>query len=280
MHRSLLMDRDSLQLLHDPDALAAHVTDVLLDQTRRADEQPPGDAGLVSSAVLFLLQDPPQCAPEEGPRLVLNERSRNVPQPGDLCCPGGGMDRWDPWLARGVDAPGMILRRWPYRPLLSPPARQALARLIATALREGFEEMRLLPRGVSFLGLLPSQRLRLLRRAIRPVVARLERPQHFRPNWEVAAIVSIPLRHLLDPSRYARYRVRFASEHVVSERLREDFLCYRVREGQVLWGATLRITTLFLERVFGFSVPPVQGLPLVEATLDATYLTGQRRPSR
>jgi hypothetical protein len=107
------------------------------------------------------------------------------------------------------------------------------------------------------------------------VVARLSRPQVFKPNWEVEAIVSIPLRHLLDPARYARYRVRFEGNPEANERLKQDFMCFRHGE-RVLWGATYRITTRFLEAVFDFS-PPTENLPIVKGSLSETYLTGQRR---
>jgi len=277
------------RLLSQPSVLADHVADVLFPQTAQAhDELRRHGTSWTASAVLFLLHDPPSCAPEEGPSLVLNKRSLNVPQPGDLCCPGGGISRrWDPLIARALDtryvSPGLQpLRRWSHLDLLerSDPNRRAIALLLATALREGFEEMRLLPLGVSFVGLLPTQRLRLLRRAIHPVVARLDRPQRFRTNWEVDSVVSIPLRFLLDPTRYARYRVRFEDNPKANERMREDFICFRHEHDgktEILWGATYRITATFLESVFDFTPPPPASLPLVHATLDAAYLTGQKR---
>jgi hypothetical protein len=269
-------DSERQRLIQCPDALAAHISDVLVEGSRRVREQGGEDGeAWVSSAVLFLLRDPPRCAREEGPSLVLNKRSERVPQPGDLCCPGGGRDPWDPWLAKLAALPGMPLHRWPPWRSLDRAQRREISILTATAMREGFEEMRLLPKGVTFLGLLPPQRLYMLHRAIHPVVARLSRPQVFKPNWEVEAIVSIPLRHLLDPARYARYRVRFEGNPEANERLKQDFMCFRHGE-RVLWGATYRITTRFLEAVFDFS-PPTENLPIVKGSLSETYLTGQRR---
>ncbi|HNS96680.1 MAG TPA: CoA pyrophosphatase [Polyangiaceae bacterium] len=262
-------------LLFDPSALAIHIANVLLESTLQTEES--RDEVMSRSAVLFLLQDAPRCAPEEGPRLVLTRRSKNVPQSGDLCCPGGGMENVDRWLAKLVDAPGLMLRHWPHHEKLPSRTRHAVATLVATALREGFEEMGIRPWNVRLLGLLPPQSLRMFRRAIQPVVVSLVGHPHFRPNWEVADIIAIPLRHLLDPSRYARYRLRFEGDHPGNERLHEDFLCFRARQGQVLWGATLRITTLFLEKTFNFTVPSLEGLPIVQGVLDDAYLSGAPR---
>ena len=271
-------------LLAQPDALAGDVAERLFEQTvetsRTIDRK---DGSWYASAVLFMLQDPPACAPEQGPSLVLNKRSNLVPQPGDLCCPGGGISsRWDPRLVPLFRIPGSPLARWPR--LCEFPTtrhhRRNLALLLSTALREGFEEMRLLPRNLSFLGLLPRQRLRLMRRAIFPVVVRLHRPQSFRANWEVASVVSIPLRNLLDPGHYARVRVHLEGNSEANEHLRDDFPCLRLQEAgvtEILWGATYRITTVFLERVFQFSPPETSALPLIRATLSPDYLTGRRR---
>jgi hypothetical protein len=152
--------------------------------------------------------------------------------------------------------------------------------LLAAALREGFEEMRIQPWRVSFLGMLPAQRLRLLRRAMHPAVVWMPRRQRFRPNWEVDRVVVAPLAQLLDPGRYARYRVRIDGMPVTPERMRQDFACVQVTvdgHTEVLWGATLRVTLRLLHLVFGFEPPAPASCPLVEGTLDAAYLTGRTR---
>ena len=43
---------------------------------------------------------------------------------------------------------------------------------------------------------------------------------------------------------------------------------------EVLWGATFRITMVFLEIVFGFKPPVMESLPIVHGSLDENYLTG------
>ena len=52
------------------------------------------------SAVLFLLTSF-RADREIGfePCLLLNKRSQHILQPGDLCCPGGGVERRDQWLS-------------------------------------------------------------------------------------------------------------------------------------------------------------------------------------
>ena len=130
-----------------------------------------------------------------GVELVLTRRSARVRQPGDLCCPGGGAE---PLLDRAFGTllrlPGSPFTRWP---LWRRWRREngaggtALGVVLATALRECFEEIRLLPFGVRFLGMLPPQELVIFRRAIYPAVFWVPDRRRFTPNWEVDAMVSI-----------------------------------------------------------------------------------------
>ena len=58
-----------------------------------------------------------------------------------------------------------------------------------------------------------------------------------------------------------------------------DFPCFRHEskdETEVLWGATYRMTTVFLELVFDFYPPELASLPVINGTLDDNYLTGKR----
>ena len=168
----------------------------------------------LSSAVLFLLGEFEQAdgkgIPE--PCLILNKRSQQVRQPGDLCCPGGGIaPTKDALLASLLHLPGFPLRRWPHWLAWRrqcPAQASRLARLLATGLREAFEEMRLNPWMVTFLGPLPPQPLRMFRRVIYPMAVWIPRQQHFTLNWEVASVVRIPLRRLLQTSHYARFRLQ------------------------------------------------------------------------
>jgi 8-oxo-dGTP pyrophosphatase MutT (NUDIX family) len=269
--------------LNNPNHLARHIRAVLKKECLQGNHFA-SDAALSnnSSAVLFLIGNIPSGnADRWEPCLILNRRSKKVPQSGDLCCPGGGIDsRCDPWLGKALRLPFSPLRRcpdWRMMQRRQPQAFRRMSLLLATCLRESFEEMRLNPLQVDFLGPLPPQRLVSFRRMIYPLVCRHRGRPRFRPNWEVDRIVSIPLRALLDPGNYARYRLTFRWNDPGKPDDVMEHLCLRHREGEEtenLWGATFRITMAFLEMVFDFHPPAGEGLPLVEKTLDETYFSG------
>lgn len=148
--------------------------------------------------------------------------------------------------------------------------------MMATAFREGLEEMRLNPLGLEFIGLLPRQDLVLFSRMIYPLVCRLKWPQRFFPNWEVARIVPIPIRHLLDPARYAQYRLTVDIPRANPEIKRMPCFLHQHREGtDIFWGATLRMAMQFLEIVYRFIPPTGDTLPVVTGRLTREYLTGR-----
>ena len=273
----------SQRLLSDIPALLDHIRDVLQSQagstaplTRRSVHS--GQA----SAVLFLLGCgcPPTPEVVGEPCLILNKRSAKVRQPGDLCCPGGSIAPvLDPLLARLLYLPGSPLRRWEnwslWRKQHSRRFRE-LALLFATGLRESVEEMRLNPLGVKLLGPLRPENLVMFQRMIYPLACWVSSQRNFFPNWEVERIVFIPIRDLLDPSRYVRYRLRIdvpaASARVNGVR---DFPCFlhrRSGRAERLWGATFRITMQFLDTVFGFHPPQIESLPMVEGQIGENYI--------
>ncbi len=218
------------------------------------------------------------------PCLILNKRSLKVRQPGDLCFPGGSVTpRLDSPLAKLFSLPLTSLGRWKYWPQWKhahPQSARFLALFWATGLRESFEEMRLNPFGVRFLGPLPPQSLVMFQRVIYPMVAWVQRQKRFFPNWEVDKIVYIPLRDLLNPANYRRYRLCIQTRaNEQSSNLGWDYPCFHFQtdsDKEILWGATYRITTIFMEYVFGFKPPGLETLPVVEGSLDQTYLTGQK----
>ncbi len=216
------------------------------------------------------------------PCLILNKRSQRVRQPGDICCPGGGVEpRIDTILARLLRLPGSPLRNWAHYTRWRhdyPRELRRLCLLLATALREGLEEMRLNPLRVRFLGSLPSEHLVMFRRVIHPLVVGVGRQRHFQPNWEVERVVRIPLRSLLNPAHYICYRLSMSAFH--QERAdgdRRDFPAFRFSTGQgteILWGATYRIAMGFLHQVLGFAAPDIDTLEVVEHELPPQYMTG------
>ena len=236
-----------------------------------------------SSSVLFMLGS--HCRGKRfssTPCLILTKRSLQVKQPGDLCCPGGSISSGlDVYLSKLLWLWGSPLYRWPYwslwRKKRYSEARR-LALLFATCLREGFEEIRLNPLGVTFLGPLPSQQLVMFRKVVFPMVCWVGRQKRFFPNREVERVVYIPLHRLLNPSGYARYRVHFDSSRKNGKDSNTKeypcFVCEDQGESEVLWGATFRITMVFLETVFGFNPPDMDSVPVVQGFLGENYLTG------
>lgn len=274
-----------MRLLEDPLALQSQI-----QQALQARENPYPlwndehfvDEGL--SVVLFLLGDCPQSpAKSPEPCLILNKRSDRVRQPGDLCCPGGAIEpRLDRIAANLLRLPLSPLRQWPFYRVwrLKAPQRAARLRLLlAAALREGLEEMRLNPMGVRFLGGLPPERLVMFKRTIAPLVGWVRWQRRFRPNWEVERIVRIPLRELLTPDGYIALRLQMVPSRSGGEGGHESaFPAFRFQSRgrtEILWGATYRIAMAFLERVFGFRPPSPSSGPVVEKRLTADYLTGK-----
>lgn len=231
------------------------------------------------SAVLFLLGKYPGNDRFYGqPCLILNKRSVKVRQPGDLCCPGGRISpRLDAALAALLRLPQSPLARWQHwqrwrreRP------RQAgwLRLLLATGLRESLEEMRLNPLGLTFLGPLPAQSLIMFNRVIYPMVVWVSGQKRFYPNWEVEKLVYIPLRNLLNPAKYARYRLRI--ENPSAGDILNTFPCFRYEKtgaAEILWGATYWITIGFLKRVFDFEPPDMHSRSEIHGHLGSSYLS-------
>ena len=266
----------------------AAITRALYTSSQRVLESvQPGIDHKKASVVLFLLGHCPieKGAPPE-PCLILNKRSARVRQPGDLCCPGGGISPgFDRLAARLLKLPGSPLVRWSHwNRLKEVDSNGRLALLMATAFREGVEEMRLNPLGLEFMGLLPRQDLVLFSRVIFPLVCRVKWQQRFFPNWEVESIVPIPLKHLLDPGRYAQYRLtidiprpdRTDPNRTGPEIKRLPCFIHRHRAGtDIFWGATLRMAMQFLEIGYRFIPPEPDNLPVVPGRLTGEYLTGR-----
>jgi hypothetical protein len=101
----------------------------------------------------------------------------------------------------------------------------------------------------------------------------------FRPNWEVERILSIPLRHLLDPKQYVRYRLTMplsrSTGDAAQTREHPAFRFTAAHGTELLWGVTYRIIMSFLKCAFGFAAPAAEDLPLVQGSLGESYLTGE-----
>lgn len=273
------LNSESIQnLLRQTPELIEHITHRLCVQNNR-NPLFPGDGidWQSASAVLFLLGRHPQQGRLSGePCVILNKRSENVRQPGDLCCPGGRVSpRLDAGLATLLKLPIFHLARWPHWPYwhkTRPRDAKRLRLLLATGVRESVEEMRLNPFGLEFLGPQPAQSLVMFQRVIYPMVVWVSGQKRFYPNWEVEKIIYIPLRDLLNPARYARYRLRFEAQSSAAPV--NTYPCFRYVEGnkaEVLWGATYRITVAFLHDIFDFTPPDLNTLPEIRGSLSESY---------
>jgi 8-oxo-dGTP pyrophosphatase MutT (NUDIX family) len=215
---------------------------------------------------------------------LLNKRSKKVLQPGDLCAPGGGihpfLDSFTQKMLRfkllpGVGGPGLE----PARRRGKETYDQILF-LLGNALRESWEELRLSPFNVEFLGPLPTYPLSSRRWIIFPLVGRVKHSWQPKLSWEVEKIVPIPLAAFLDPENYAVYSLE-VPEKLVAQGIPTpwEFPCLVHRENggeEILWGATFKVIQTFFQIVHPFSVPSPDGRRVIRRPLASNYLTGRK----
>lgn len=206
---------------------------------------------------------------------VLNKRSAHVPQPGDLCFPGGHPHPLADRFIAGVLIPLLLpLRKNPgFREAArrDPVTRNAIRFFLANALRESWEEMRLSPSRVEFLGALPAYRMATRTRIIYPAVGLISADAAVRTGREIEKNVLLPLPELFKPENYGTYSLALTGRYAAAFGASSvDVPCFLVREpngpGEILWGATLKIILEFLSVVFDFS-PPSDGPVRVGAVL-------------
>lgn len=170
----------------------------------RREPQATGNPSLRPSAVCLLLY------PKNGEYCVLfNKRTEEVEfNKGDMCFPGGGRDPED------VD-------------------------LAATALRETHEEMGIRPEDVTILGELDDTAT-MAGFFIHPFVGTIPYPYKFSPSSiEVAAVVEVPISHLLD-KRNLREETR-----ILPNGHQTTTVAYAAGQ-HLIYGATARILGQFL----------------------------------
>jgi 8-oxo-dGTP pyrophosphatase MutT (NUDIX family) len=215
----------------------------------------------------------------------LIKRSSHVPQPGDLSFPGGMLHPLVDGLLR------FLLIYGPFPILRGAARRYAAARdreafriitlFLTNALRESWEEIRLSPCHVSFLGPLPTYSLTLFQRTIFPLAGFIENPGLLRPNGEVEKILEIPLTSFYRDELIGCYAIEAADQSKPGEprSLQFPYLIHRDVTGreEILWGATFNITIRFLEIVMDYHLPEWREGRIIRRTLHSDYLTG--RPS-
>jgi len=215
---------------------------------------------------------------------LLNKRSKKVLQPGDLCAPGGGIHPFMDSLTQklllskllpGVGGPGLEPARRRGRETYD-----QILFLLGNALRESWEELRLSPFNVEFLGPLPTYPLSSRRWIIFPLVGRVKHFWQPKLSWEVEKIVPIPLADFFNPQNYAIYSLE-VPEKLVAQGIPSpwEFPCLVHREKgeeEILWGATFKVIQTFFQIVFRFSLPQPDGGKFIHRPLASNYLTGRK----
>ncbi|MCE5263571.1 MAG: CoA pyrophosphatase [Deltaproteobacteria bacterium] len=213
----------------------------------------------------------------------LIKRSPIVPQPGDLSLPGGMLHPFLDRVLRPVliHGPLHVLGGTARRNLVchNASALPVITLFLTTALRESWEEIRLSPASVRFLGPLPTYSLTLFRSTIFPLVGFVNDPKPPRPNREVEKVVEIPLATFYREEQFGCYQI-CAPDGAGGGPLQFPCLIHRDSDGtdEVLWGATFHIIVSFLEIVMGYRLPDWRKGPLILRSLNPDYLTGRRRP--
>jgi 8-oxo-dGTP pyrophosphatase MutT (NUDIX family) len=249
---------------------------------KEKDSSPPW----AGAGVLMILQFPPRDRGQEDAFVLLNKRSEKVRQAGDLCFPGGRPSSvLDPLLRRLLEVGVFPLSRGEAFCLAKKRRERSLFRIISfyltVGIREAWEEMRLNPFSIDFLGPLPSYRLEMFQRVLFPVVAEIRSPFQFKPNWEVERIFTIPLATFFDEQNYALYSIKVEGE--LQKKIGEDiweFPCLVLNsEGkrEILWGATFNVIISFLKAVFDFEPPQPTPDRRVWGELFSNYLYGSKQ---
>ncbi|MBU2053686.1 MAG: hypothetical protein KJ936_02710 [Proteobacteria bacterium] len=205
----------------------------------------------------------------------LIKRSPHVPQPGDLSCPGGVLNPFGDGVLRllTVYGPFPILRGAARRHLFNRDRQtfRSITLFLTNALRESWEEIRLSPRQVRFLGPLPAYNLALFRRTIFPLAGYVESPGVLRPNGEVEKIVEIPLASFYREDLVGRLTIDSAEQTEPDEGRADKLPCLIHRDAgggeEVLWGATFNIAVRFLEIALDYRLPEWRKNPVIRRTL-------------
>ncbi len=118
-----------------------------------------------------------------------------------------------------------------------------------TAIRESKEEVGINPRDVQIIGRV-REMLTITNYIVTPIVGVIPWPYDFNPQEdEVARIFSIPLNWLVNPGH--RY-IQMRGQQIIGCEV--PVIYFHKFDGELLWGASARITVLLLEAL-GLSVP-------------------------
>jgi 8-oxo-dGTP pyrophosphatase MutT (NUDIX family) len=268
------------------DRLGSYPSDFQEELKRITASSSTGTARLAAGVLLPLLfRDSPCSGKSDTGEFVfqLIKRSSLVSQPGDLSCPGGMIHPVIDRLLRP------LLTYGPF-PIIRGPARSyALKRgqqsfrittlFLANALRETWEEIRLSPFRVRYLGPLPTHSLSRFQRTIFPLAGYVENAGPPHPNREVEKIMEIPLAAFFQKELIGCYNLSIPDTGKTggSIGIKHPCLIHRSPDGgeEILWGATFHILSRFLAIVVNYQLPDWLNGPVIHRTLSSDYL-GQR----
>ena len=118
----------------------------------------------------------------------------------------------------------------------------------ATALREASEEVGVPPSSVRIVGRLTPLHIPVSQFRLHPVVGiAAARPQFVPAEWEVARLLEVPIRDLLDPGRVGRD----TQTREASGRVYDVEIPYYLVDGHKVWGATAMALAEFLALIEG-----------------------------
>lgn len=210
----------------------------------------------------------------------LIKRSPRVPQPGDLSFPGGMLHPLLDRILRPllIYGPFPILRGNARKYAVSQNADSfgLISLFLTTALRESWEEIRLPPSRVFFLGHLPAYNLTLFRRTIFPIAGFVGNPGLLHPNREVEKIIEIPLLSFYQKEYFGCYQID-AGDPGRKMSFQYPCLIHHGSDGgdEVLWGATFNIIVQFLAIVLDYRLPEWEKGPVIHRSLKPDYLTSR-----
>ena len=288
MDPSLLQNRDGFRQ-HVIEALAREHVDFLAQFEfihRQKGSQTPWNGGGVLLPLFFQKDQKSEGKRSDQYVFLLSKRSRKVQQPGDLCAPGGGIHPWLDSFSEKLLEFGLLPGAGGAG--LEPAKRRGketyekILFFLGNALRESWEELRLSPFNVEFLGPLPTYSLQSRRWIIFPLVGRVKHSWKPKFSWEVEKIVSIPLNSFLQPTNYAVYSLE-VPEKLAAQGIPNpwEFPCLVHTENgeeEILWGATFKVIQTFYEIIFDFSFPSPDSRRVIRKPLAPNYLSGREDP--
>jgi 8-oxo-dGTP pyrophosphatase MutT (NUDIX family) len=245
----------------------------------------------LAAGVILLIHYHEEAGREGQFLLQLIKRSSAVPQPGDISCPGGMLHPVADRLLRHLISSGLMpIIQGKARLLASARGARTLDHIslfLTNAMREAWEEVRVNPLNIRFLGALPSRELYVFSRIIFPVVGLVKRDWTFQPNREVERVIEIPLKALFEKENYGTLTVEIEVPLPFRQKVEQirDFPCFLFTppggNEEILWGATMFIIMNFLEIVFDFKLPDKISERVVRKSLRRDYATGNHDlPSR